>query len=681
MGESGGEQRPPLGRPKPQAESAAVTGAAGSIRYLVERALEGGVRASLGHQAKLGRLARQRPAERAAIAEYAVEEPAGAAIAGEGVGERFVGAAESDRCRQPGLSLRTRACARGRLGTDRIILEERQERHRAPIVLQGSAQGTGKGSRGGGGRLRLIDMRSTARIALQVVGALFGVLAVLFALGAWRLSSGPLSLGFLSPYIQEALEGDDLAYHFEFEDTVLVWAGWGQALEIQLTDLRIADTGGATLAAVPAASLGLSGAALLRGAIAPTSIELIEPRLGLVRRPDGSVHLAGSGEGVSTDAAAGDALVADLLDPPREDHPLSQLRRVSLRDAAIVLSDEVADLTWTAPNADLTLNLDDAAILGHLSMALQVKELETHVEVELFHHRESKMGSAAIGFTGLNLAELAFIAPELEEFEGLRVPLSGTLAFDVAPGGILGGVVFDIAGGEGEIALPEVFASPVPIRRLDAAGSIDGELSRLILEAFVIDTDRPQFSLEGELWRTDAGVGIKGRFQASDMPFDSLVTYWPDTFIASGREWIVENIADGVITRFEAALDIAPGDFEAERFSAASAAGSFAFEDASIHYLRPMPPVAGVDGTAHFTGDTLDIAMSGGRIDGISAPHGTASLSDIHTAKPRMSVMVEAEGPMADALALLDHPRDSGWRARWTGAWRRPAVRCTPSSR
>ena len=500
-------------------------------------------------------------------------------------------------------------------------------------------------------------MRSTARIALQVIGALFGVLAVLFALGAWRLSSGPLSLGFLSPYIQEALEGDDLAYHFEFEDTVLVWAGWGQALEIQLTDLRIADTGGDTLAAVPAASLGLSGAALLRGAIAPTSIELIEPRLGLVRRPDGSVHLAGSGEGVSTEAAAGDALVADLLDPPREDHPLSQLKRVSLRNAAIVLSDEVADLTWTAPSADLTLNLDDAAILGHLSMALQVKELETQLEVELFHHRGSKMGSAAIGFTGLNLAELAFIAPELEAFEGLRVPLSGTLAFDVAPGGILGGVVFDIAGGEGEIALPEVFASPVPIRRLDAAGSIDGELSRITLESFVIDTDQPQFSLEGELWRTDAGVGIKGRFLATDLPFDSLGEYWPDTFIASGREWIVENIADGVITRFEAALDIEPGDFEAERFSAASAAGSLAFEDASIHYLRPMPPVAGVGGTAHFTGDTLDVAMSGGRIEGISAPHGTASLSDIHTAKPRMSAMVEAEGPMADALALLDHPR------------------------
>ena len=500
-------------------------------------------------------------------------------------------------------------------------------------------------------------MGSTARIALQVFGALFGVLAVLFALGAWRLSSGPLSLGFLSPYMQEALEGEDLSYRFEFTDTVLVWAGWGEALEIQLTDLRIADMNGETLAAVPAASLGLSGASLLRGTIAPTSIALIEPRLALVRRADGSVHLAGDGEGVGTDDAASEALVADLLDPPREDHPLSQLRRVSLRDAAVTLHDEVAERNWMAPDADLTLDLDDAAILGRLSMELSVQDLQTHLDVELFHHRESKMGSAAIGFTGLDLAELAFVAPSLEDFAGLRVPLSGTLALDVAPGGILGGIVFDIAGGEGEIAFPEVFPAPVPVRSLTAAGSIDGELSRLDLDSLVVDTDGPSFRLDGELWRTGAGVGIKGEFRANDVPFDSLENYWPEAFIANGREWIVQNVADGTITRFSALLDVEPGGFDPDRFGAASATGSFKFEDASIHYLRPMPPVTGVDGTVHFTGDSLDITMSGGRIDGISAPNGTALLRDVHSALPRIAVTVEAEGPVEDALTLLDHPR------------------------
>lgn len=500
-------------------------------------------------------------------------------------------------------------------------------------------------------------MSSTARIALQALGALFGVLAILFGLAAWRLSTGPISLGFLSPYIQEALEGEGLSYHFEFEDTVLVWPGWGKALEVHLTDLRIADASGETLAAVPEASLGLSGAALLSGTIAPTSIELIGLSLALVRDADGRMRLAGSDEtGVADDDAA-DSLVDDLLDPPREDHPMARLEKVSLRDASIVLIDETTDFTWTAPSADLTLNLDDAAILGHLSAELQVRDLATHLEVELFHHRESKMGSAAIGFSGLNLVKLSFIAPELEEFAGFRVPLSGTIAVDVAPGGILGGAVFDIAGGEGEIALPEVFPAPVLVRRLAAAGSVDGELSRLSLERFEVDTDGPRFSLDGNLWQTSDGIGVRGRFQAYDMPFDSLGDYWPEGFIEPGRRWIVQNVTDGVITQFEAQLDIKPGDFENDRFSAASATGTLAFENAEIHYLRPMPPVTGVAGTGRFTGESLDLTMSDGRIAEIVASRGTALLSGIHSSIPRMAVMIEAEGPAGDALALLDHPR------------------------
>ena len=500
-------------------------------------------------------------------------------------------------------------------------------------------------------------MSSTARIALQALGALFGVLAILFGLAAWRLSTGPVSLGFLSPYVQEALEGENLSYRFEFQDTVLVWPGWGEALEIHLTEVRIADADGATLAAVPSASLGLSGAALLSGTIAPTSIELIGLSLALARDAEGQLRIAGGGDAGVADDAATDSLVADLLDPPREDHPMARLQRVSLRDANIVLVDEATDLVWTAPSADLTLNLDEAAVLGHLSAELQVQDLETHLEVELFHHRESKMGSAAIGFSGLNLVKLSFIAPELEEFAGLEVPLSGTIAFDVAPGGILSEVAFDITGGEGEISLPELFPAPVPVRRLAAAGTVDGELSRFDLDSFVVDTDRPSFFLDGELWQTDAGIGVKGRFQARDMPFDSLGAYWPETFIEPGRRWIVENVSDGVISRFEAVLDIEPGDFENDRFSADSAAGSLAFENARIDYLRPMPPVTGVSGSGRFDGEGLELTMSGGRIAGITASRGTAVLSEIHSAVPRMAVEIEAEGPAADALDLLDHPR------------------------
>ena len=138
-----------LSAAKPAGEDAAVAGRAGGARDLVERAREGGARALLGHQAKLGRLAGQRPAEGGSVAEHAVEEGTRPAIAIEGSRERLFVAAERGCRREPRVTTRARAFARDRLGANRIDGQEGQSRHRSPIVLQGWLRGRGKGGQGG----------------------------------------------------------------------------------------------------------------------------------------------------------------------------------------------------------------------------------------------------------------------------------------------------------------------------------------------------------------------------------------------------------------------------------------------------------------------------------------------------------------------------------------------------
>ena len=498
-------------------------------------------------------------------------------------------------------------------------------------------------------------MKSTARIVLHVAGALFGALAVAFAIGAWRLSSGPLSIGFLSPYIQDALQEDDAPYRIDFDDTILTWAGWERALDIRVVNARIADAEGEPLITAPEVSIGLSGAALLRGVVAPSSIELIGPHLTLMRAAEGGLRFARAGDEGAEDAGA--ALAASLLDPPREDHPLAWLEHVGVLNAHLVVSDESTGRTWTAHKAELVVDLDEARVAGLLSLDARLEGADAHIEVLALRDRRSGRGEVTITFSDLNPAALAGIDPALETFAPLRVPLSGAASFALTPPGAVEGVAFDVVGGAGEIVLPEVLPAPVPVRRLAAVGAADGAFSRLTLESFTLDTDRPRFTLTGEIRRTDAGVGVEGRFQAFDLPFDSLSDYWSVDVIGDGRDWVLRNVEHGAITHLDAALAIEPGAFETGDFDAKAATGTFTFEDARIHFLRPMPPAEGVDGTARFTGESLDLTMSGGRLFGIAARHATARLSDIQAERPRMRTVVQVEGPAADALALLDHPR------------------------
>ena len=145
VGKCRDERRPPPGRAQPQDDAAAVAVAAGGSRHALERALEGSVGAALGHDAKLGRFAGQCPAEGWAVAQHGGQESARLPLSREGGGKRVVGAAERGRGRKPSLPARICAAGGGRLGMHRIVLEEWQEGHRAPIVLQGSTRGTGKG--------------------------------------------------------------------------------------------------------------------------------------------------------------------------------------------------------------------------------------------------------------------------------------------------------------------------------------------------------------------------------------------------------------------------------------------------------------------------------------------------------------------------------------------------------
>ena len=121
------------------------------------------------------------------------------------------------------------------------------------------------------------------KFILQVIAAMAAGLAVLLAVTAWLLSSGPVSLGFLTPYLKEALTLGRTGVRVELEDTILAWAGWDRTLDIRAIGVRLLNEEGGLIAGVPEVSLGLSGTALLEGRLGPTTLDLLRPKIRLLR--------------------------------------------------------------------------------------------------------------------------------------------------------------------------------------------------------------------------------------------------------------------------------------------------------------------------------------------------------------------------------------------------------------
>ena len=69
-------------------------------------------------------------------------------------------------------------------------------------------------------------MRRFVKIVFEIFGILLcGILIFSIAL-AWRLNSGPISLGFIKPQLVKALTSGDQSYKLEIGEPVFQWKGW-----------------------------------------------------------------------------------------------------------------------------------------------------------------------------------------------------------------------------------------------------------------------------------------------------------------------------------------------------------------------------------------------------------------------------------------------------------------------
>lgn len=499
-------------------------------------------------------------------------------------------------------------------------------------------------------------MKATFRIVLHALAAAFGTLAIIFAVGAWRLSSGPISLAVLSPYIEEAFQAEDLDYSIVFEDTVLTWAGWERSLDIVMTDVKALGPTGAVLASAPEISLGLSGLSLLQGVVAPTSIELIGPTVRLRRTPDGHFALVvGTEAAGESDAFTG--FLSALLAAPDDQSSLGRLTRVSLVNAKLAVHDERLGVHWRAEDLNIVLDQDAVGIRGAFDLNAEVADVLTSLSGSVSFDRETGLVSNEIAFHDVEPARLAGISESFASLAALRLPLAGSVSFDMDLDGAISGVAFDLAGGEGDLDLPELFPKGFPVRHLQFTGRLSDDFRAVEAEELFLDTGGPTFEFRGLLDAAQTEIGIQATFTVADMPFDDLEAYWPESMIPTGRSWILLNVTDGVMKRFNVELDVKPGDFDGQSFRRDSVAGTMAFEGVTVNYFHPLPKVRGVRGTGTFTGEVINLDMSDGSVNGISMPAGTARMFDIASDHPEMLVMVESQGPARNALELLDHER------------------------
>lgn len=495
-------------------------------------------------------------------------------------------------------------------------------------------------------------IRPAGRLILRALAAVIASAAIIFSAVAWRLSAGPLSLAFLTPYLQEALSYGGSANRVEVEDTILTWAGWERALEIRAVEVRVKRPDGTVIATAPELSVGLSVRALLRGRLSPTTIEIIGPKAQLVRDADGRLGF-GLGEGDAGSGSLVDLLVGELTAEPGPDGTSGVLSRISILRANLVLEDRPSGTVWRAPEADLILWRDTDGLRAELSMTLDTGGDLTEISVTGRYDPRTERLPLSVRFRDLDIATVARREPRLAALEGLRLPLSGTVQLTVdRRNGAVADIVFDIAGGPGLVDFPQYEIDTLALEELAAQGRLLDDLSTIRLDEFYVDAGGPVISLRGTVALESArpGFDLEGKFR--NVPTNDLGRYWPPQLASPARTWVTSNIRGGMITGGDVRLAV-PADPDAP-LPREWAVIDFEFSGLKVDYLRPMSRMTEVVGSARLTPEKLDLVVDRARVGRLRVSEGTLLIEGLSKGKHTARIGVVVSGTVADSLELAD---------------------------
>jgi hypothetical protein len=501
------------------------------------------------------------------------------------------------------------------------------------------------------------------------------------ALG-WRLAQGPMpipSIEAVNEAVAARLAGLTPGLRIHFGQAWVAWEGWKdgapQPLFLRLEGLRAVDGAGSTRASLTSAEVSVAVPPLLRGVVAPVRVVLRDP-VALLRRDmagDLSIDLGISSGPAETPGAEAPAdsepeatteTIARLLRGADPDSPLAALREIRVDGGVVQVRDEPLQLAWAIHRAALSVTRaeDGATVLGG-SGGLRLSGQEIPVRISGRAAGDPPVAEVSLEIDSVSPPALATALPSLR-------PLA---MLDAQLGARFGGR-YDFGNGEFE-GRAEVRSSAGRIvageRRTDFEGATialtgDGRRMRLERLELALPAGRPGFpapriTAQAQADRRDALWQGRMEIGLDAIAVPDLALYWPPGVAEGARVWITENLTAGRAREGRWFLEgESSADFSTGRITAAG--GTLRAEGVNVHWLRPIPPLEGVDGLVTFSREDVVIQARATRQSGtgLTVPEARVRIFDLGVPKPdaeKLEIDARVAGPLNDVLNLVRHPR------------------------
>ena len=524
-------------------------------------------------------------------------------------------------------------------------------------------------------KLRLISLFWDYVSALSLI-------ALLFLL--WNLSKGPIEVNFLKPYIVQALTSDDASYDLNIDSVNLELVHSVQPIKVIAKDVVFEDKEKLYKVNAPRLALSFSARALLKGFLAPSSINIEKPYIEIK-----------TFYGIEVEEGESDKKIKDVnlkklefyfeqfegfMQRFNSDEKLymeSFINSIVINDATLLMNEVDMNRQFMFEDMDLSFNRFISDIKIKLDSAVRFEDRVSGVDMMLKYKLYNDEIVYKANFSDLVITDLySNLFSQSNELRMVDVPVNGKFSAVIDFGNVLKNkehfadnigsnikeVGFSIEGGKGKIGFGESKEFDYDVSSFNLDGKLYGDLDQVSIENAVFDFGDKQakLSLSAQGFKDYFLKGnlddFKLQFIASlgDLDMDELSVLWPKYLGEKAWAWCKESLYGGEISSAKFVFDFGMDD-KLKTFGLLNLKGEADIVDANLDYLSGMPVIKNVYGTARFSKDKIEIDVDKGVSDGVVLTGGKVVLYDLNKDDNFILIDLKGNSTITDALFLIDN--------------------------
>ena len=513
---------------------------------------------------------------------------------------------------------------------------------------------------------------------LDYFGVVFLSILLLFI---WQLYKGPIAVPFLKPYIIQALSSSDDSYDISLENVNIELVRSIQPIKIIANNVVYKKQDESFIINAPRTSVSFSIRALLRGIIAPSSIEVDAPSIyafteyGIEKTKPQDVNKKKIEYYIN--------MAEDFLEKYNSDDKYiaeNYINSIQIKNANMEFHEVDLGRKWVISDVNYGFEKEFDALHTEASGLIDINGKIASAGIESKLNTQTKAMDLKVYFSDIIPADIVnnFVEESKQkELYQIHVPIGGEISSRIDLNKILAEkdnvvegldkgikeINLKLEGGQGYIEFNEDENMKYNMSSFSTEGKISGGLNNLTVTGGKINIDGQEakvginikglkpYILENSLKDIQASITA----ETAKLKLDDLTKYWPRYLGESGWIWCKESLFDGEAKNAKFKFDFAY-DKDKKNIVFKNLEGQVEAENATVLYLNGMPKIKNAYGLVTFTKDTININIDKGISDGVILTGGYVKLYDLDKYNNYADIRLIAESSVTDVLKLIDNP-------------------------